>query len=109
MDYRANIKEFLRKHLLGSENKDIRNKFIEITKISDDSIKTYTAPSSKVIPPFEKFPEIAEFFGVSLYDLYGIDNPDNLSPEYRKLFNYMKENPDKADLVFNMFMIERDK
>lgn len=108
MDYRANVKTFLRNHLLGPENKEIRSKFIEATGLSDDSIKTYTAPSSKIVPPFEKFPEIAEFFGVTLYDIYGIENPDTLPNDYRKLFRYMMDNPDKADLVFNMFMIERE-
>ena len=108
MDFRKNIKDFLRQRLLGSENKEVRVKFIEATGISDDSIKTYTAPSSKITPPFEKFPDIANFFNVTIYDLYGIDNPESLTPEYRRLFKFMKDNPDKAELVFNMFMIERD-
>lgn len=109
MDYRKNIKDFLRLHLLGSENKEVRAKFIEATKISDESIKQYTAPSSKIAPPFEKLPEIAEFFNVTLYDLYGIKNPDNLMPEYRRLFKAMEDNPSNADLVFKMFDIVRDK
>ena len=107
IEYRNAIRETLRRHLIG--NKNAQNEIIEKLHVTSSAIKGWISPSSTAIPSAEDLITICDTLNIDLYELYGIDNPDNLSPEYRKLFNYMKENPDKANLVFNMFMIERDK
>ena len=60
--------------------------------------------SNTICPPFTKFPEIAEFFGDSIYDLYGIADPSNLTTDELELINqYRKASPELKKAAHNIF------
>lgn len=98
-EYRLNIKNFLREHLLGKENQEIKNKFMQELNFSNENIKTYTNLNVIVVPPFETFPAICKFFNVTLYEFMGIDDPYELTPEDRERLKALKANQSLCDVV----------
>ena len=98
-EYRLNIKNFLREHLLGKENQEIKNKFMQELNFSNENIKTYTNLNVIVVPPFETFPAICKFFNVTLYEFMGIDDPYELTPEDRERLKALKDNKSLCDVV----------
>ena len=95
--YLTNIKNTLRKHLLTKENIDKRNKVIEVTGISDSSLKQYCSFNYKSIPSPEVIPILCNIFDITIYEYYGIENPSNLSIEEQELIkNYRSQSEHKA-------------
>ncbi len=71
---------------------------------SIDNVKGYLNMSNTICPPFTKFPEIADFFGDTIYDLFGIKNPNDLSTEEMELIKeYRKASPELQKVVKNFF------
>lgn len=98
-EYRLNIKNFLREKLLGKENQEIKNKFMEELGFSNENIKTYTNLNVIVVPPFETFPDICKFFNVTLYEFMGIDDPYELTEEDRKRLKAIKDNKALSEVI----------
>ena len=95
--YLTNIKNTLRKHLLTKENIDKRNKVIEVTGISDSSLKQYCSFNYKSIPSPELIPILCNIFDITIYEYYGIENPTDLSIEEQELIkNYRLQSEHKA-------------
>lgn len=102
-EYRLNIKNFLREKLLGKDNQEIKNKFMQELGFSNENIKTYTNLNVIVVPPFETFPDICKFFNCSLYDLLGIDDPYELTEEDRNRLKVLRENKSLSDVVDSFY------
>ena len=103
MDYRMNVKQYLKNKLSGRNN-ELKTKLMEQLGFSLDNIKGYLNMSNTICPPFTKFPEIAEFFGDSIYDLYGIADPSNLTTDELELINqYRKASPELKKAAHNIF------
>lgn len=101
---RIHLKTFLRDHLLGKENQDTKERFIQTTGFTNENIKGYVNLNIVACPPFTKFPEIADFFNVSIYELLGIENPSDLSPEEMELIkNYRNASPELQKAARNIF------
>ena len=98
-----NVKQYLKNKLSGRNN-ELKTKFMEQLGFSLDNIKGYLNMSNTICPPFTKFPEIAEFFGDSIYDLYGIADPSNLTTDELELINqYRKASPELKKAAHNIF------
>ena len=100
-DIRLSIKTFFRDHLMGRENSEIKKEFMDKLGFSNENIKSYTNLNLVIIPPIEDLPKICEFFNVSLYELFGTDNPSNLSEIDRERLRKIKETPALADIIDN--------
>lgn len=98
-EYRLNIKNFLREHLLGKENQEIKNKFMQELNFTNENIKTYTNLNVIVVPPFETFPDICKFFNITFYEFIGINDPYELTEIDRKRLQVLKENKSLSDVV----------
>ena len=103
MDYRMNVKLYLKNKLSGRNN-EFKTKFMEELGFTLDNIKGYLNMNNTICPPFTKFPEIAKFFGDTIYDLYGIDDPSNLSSDELELINeYRKASAELKKAAHNIF------
>ncbi|MCI9654247.1 MAG: hypothetical protein HFG91_07910 [Acholeplasmatales bacterium] len=103
MDYRMNVKQYLKDKLSGRNN-SLKNQFMKELGFSIDNVKGYLNMSNTICPPFTKFPEIADFFGDTIYDLFGIKNPNDLSTEEMELIKeYRKASPELQKVVKNIF------
>lgn len=101
---RKNLKTFLRDHLLGKENQDIKEQFMQVLGFTNENIKGYVNLNIVACPPFTKLPEIADFFNVSIYNLLGVENPSDLSPEEMELIkNYRNASPELQKAARNIF------
>lgn len=101
---RINLKNFLRDHLLGKENQDTKERFMQVTGFTNENIKGYVNLNIVACPPFTKLPEIADFFNVSIYELFGIENPSDLSVEEMELIkNYRNASPELQKAARNIF------
>ncbi len=103
MDYRMNVKQYLKEKLSGRNN-DLKIRFMDELDFTLDNIKGYLNMNNTICPPFTKFPEIAEFFGDTIYDLFGIKNPADLSNDELELINqYRKASPELKKAAHNIF------
>ena len=94
-----NIKQYQKEKLSGRNN-SLKNQFMEELGFSIDNVKGYLNMSNTICPPFTKFPEIADFFGDTIYDLFGIENPNDLSIEEMDLIKeYRKSSLEMQDAV----------
>lgn len=101
---RINLKTFLRDHLLGKENQDIKEQFMQVLGFTNENIKGYVNLNIVACPPFTKLPEIADFFNVSIYNLLGVENPSDLSPEELELIkNYRNASKELQKAARNIF------
>lgn len=101
---RINLKTFLREHLLGKDNQEIKESFMQELGFTNENIKGYVNLNIVACPPFTKLPEIADFFNVSIYKLFGIENPNDLSTEEMELIkNYRKASPELQKAARNIF------
>ena len=101
--YRINVKSFLRDKLTGKENLEVREKFMSELEFTNENIKGYINMNVVTCPPFTKFPEICEFFNITLYELLGVDDPSDLSNEERELINNYRSKPDLKQAVKNIY------
>ena len=98
-----NVKQYLKDKLSGRNN-SLKNKFMKELGFSIDNVKGYLNMSNTICPPFTKFPVIADFFGDTIYDLFGIKNPNDLSTEEMELIKeYRKASPELQKVVKNIF------
>ncbi len=98
-----NVKQYLKDKLSGRNN-SLKNQFMKELGFSIDNVKGYLNMSNTICPPFTKFPEIADFFGDTIYDLFGIKNPNDLSTEEMELIKeYRKASPELQKVVKNIF------
>lgn len=101
---RINLKTFLRDHLLGKGNQNIKEQFIQVLCFTNENIKGYVNLNVVACSPFTKLPEIADFFNVSIYDLLGVRNPSDLSSEEMELIkNYRNASPELKKAAKNIF------
>lgn len=98
---RLSIKIYLRDKLLGKENIQVKKDFMEKLGFSNENIKSYTNLNLIVIPPVESLPGICEFFNISLYELFGLDDPSNFSSLDRDRLKKINDNPALADIIDN--------
>lgn len=101
--YRINVKNFLRDKLTGKDNLVIREEFMNILGFTNENIKGYINMNVVTCPPFTKFPEICQFFNVTLYELLGVEDPSELSSEERELINNYRKKPDLKQAVKNIY------
>ena len=101
--YRINVKTFLRDKLTGKDNIDIRERFMRVLDFTNENIKGYINLNVVTCPPFTKFPEICNFFNITLYDLLGITDPSELSTEERELINNYRNKPELKQAVKNIY------
>lgn len=101
-DIRDNIKRVLRESLLGKENIDFRLMISEKLNISDSTIRSWTTINNNAIPVADDIPTICEILKITLYELYGIKDPTNLSLEDKLLLKKINNNPSLKEVVLNM-------
>lgn len=83
--YRTRIRQVLREHLLGKENQGKIQEIMEKLGVSHSTIKTWTATNGIGIPVTEDLPVLCEILGITLYQLFDIPDPSNLSDAEREL------------------------
>lgn len=74
LEVRANVKNCLREHLLGKSNVEKRNNLLVKLNISDSTIKSWTSLTDSKIPVTEDLPTICEVLGITLNQLFGIED-----------------------------------
>ncbi len=74
LEQRLKIKNVLRNHLLGDSGKDKRLKIINKLGISESTIKSWTTENGSGIPVTEDLPTICDILGISLNQLFGIED-----------------------------------
>lgn len=50
-------------------------------------------------PDIELVPSVCELLGISLYEFFGVNNPNDLSEEDRVILKKIKENPALREIV----------
>lgn len=75
--FRDNLRDTLRKYILG--NKDVKIRLMQELNISESAIKGWISPKSTNIPAADDIPVICSILDISFYELYGINNPTDLS------------------------------
>ena len=74
LEVRANVKKCLREHLLGKDNVEKRNELLVKLNISDSTIKSWTSLTDSKIPVTEDLPTICSVLGITLNQLFSIED-----------------------------------
>ena len=97
IERRNQIRSVLRDNLLGKENQHKVQLIIDKLGITQSTIKTWTAPNGNGIPVTDDLPDLCDILGITIYDLYGIKNPTDLTDEETDLIkNYRSQSEHKA-------------
>lgn len=97
VERRNQIRAVLRTQLLGKDNQYKIQLIIDKLGITQSTIKTWTAPNGNGIPVTEDLPELCDILGITIYDLFGIKNPSELTVEENDLIkNYRSQVEHKA-------------
>ena len=92
VERRNQIRAVLRTQLLGKDNQYKIQLIIDKLGITQSTIKTWTAPNGNGIPVTEDLPELCDILGITIYDLFGIKNPSELTVEENDLIkNYRSQ------------------
>lgn len=102
--YRTKIRQVLRNHLLGKENQSKVQEIMEKLDVSHSTIKTWTATNGIGIPVTEDLPVLCEILGITLYQLFDIPDPSNLSDMERDLIKeFRNASPELQKVTRNIF------
>ena len=105
IDQRIKIKSVLRQHLLGDAGKYKRQQIIEKLNISESTIKSWTTENGNGIPVTEDLPTICNILGITLNQLFGIEDPKIIHA--LMLENGYNSHPDVQDAVDKLLDIKK--
>ena len=74
IEVRMAVKNCLREHLLGKNNVVKRNNLLAALDISDSTVKSWTSLTDSKIPVTEDLPTICNVLGITLNQLFGIED-----------------------------------
>ena len=74
IEVRMAVKNCLREHLLGKNNVEKRNNLLAALNISDSTVKSWTSLTDSKIPVTEDLPTICNVLGITLNQLFGIED-----------------------------------
>lgn len=79
-DYKLAVKLSLKKHLNKKDGKDNRAKLCEALNISESTIDRWLSQNDANTPKTEILPVICKILGITYYDLFGQDIPEDIKP-----------------------------
>lgn len=106
-EYRIQLRLNLAKHLNGKENIDKRHQVMKFLNKTDNAIKSWCAPNSSAIPEASDLPVICEILGITLNQLFGIEN-ERIEKALR-LYNSYEEHPLEQSSVNKLLDFVKDK
>ena len=104
IEVRKNIKACLREHLLGKENVAKKDKIIKELNISESTIKSWTTLNDNKIPTADDLKDIANILGITLNQLYGIEDKNVI--EAMKLKSAYDSHPEQQESVKKLLDIK---
>lgn len=99
MDVKQNLRQILQQKIIIEHIMD-QNEFARALGESPQNANKWFNPNTpNAVPNVNHYVKITELLGVTIYDIFGINNPSFISPRIRKIIDSLNENPESIEYV----------